>query len=52
MVALVSTASTPTNVFVVMDGKERIVKQVSLTILQHPERALGNTGGRNGWYCL
>lgn len=29
MVALVLMASTPTNVFVVMDGKERIVKQVS-----------------------
>lgn len=29
MVALVLTVSTPTNAFVVMDGKEYIVKQVS-----------------------
>lgn len=34
MVALVSTASTPTSVFVATDGKEHIVKQVSYPFLR------------------
>lgn len=50
MVALVLMASTPTNVFVVMDGKERIVKQVSKAFFAI--RTLGDVSGKNSPYCL
>lgn len=41
MVALALMASTPTNVFVVMDGKERIVKQVSYPSFSTQKDLLG-----------
>lgn len=41
MVALASMASTPTNVFVAMDGKEHIVKRVSYPSFSTQKDLLG-----------